>query len=81
MYGGYSNNEQELPFSLTKREHQVLVLAARGLSDKEIAEHLNAAQRTISVHLANIFNKLNVRNRVQAVVEAIRHGLLKLTEI
>jgi DNA-binding NarL/FixJ family response regulator len=52
---------------LTEREHEVLDLIAEGLQNREIAERLTLSERTVHVHLQNIFRKLDVRNRTEAV--------------
>ena len=55
---------------LSKREKQVLVQLSRGLSDKVIARALGISENTVRFHLKNIFKKLNVTSRLQAVTEA-----------
>ncbi len=66
---------------LTDRESEVLAIAARGLSNKMIARELNLSDRTVQVHLSNIFGKLGVASRTEAVITALRRGLLQLEEI
>ena len=61
---------------LTKREVEVLTLVIEGKSSKEVAEQLFVSKRTVDLHLANIYEKLNVTNRVQAFREATRRGLI-----
>lgn len=61
---------------LTPKEHDVLALMARGQSNKEIARSLNVAPETIKTHLKNIFFKLSVDRRIQAVAKAQALGLL-----
>jgi DNA-binding CsgD family transcriptional regulator len=61
---------------LTKREVQVLTLVIEGNSSKEVADHLYVSKRTVDFHLANIYHKLGVTNRVQAFREATRRGLI-----
>ena len=55
---------------LSKREHQVLEELSKGLSDKVIARNLGITENTIRFHLKNIFRKLGVHSRLQAVTEA-----------
>ena len=64
---------------LTQRELQVLQLAADGLSNKEIGERLVISEKTAKNHTANIFSKLQVNDRTQAVVYALRKGLITMS--
>lgn len=61
---------------LTKREIEVLSLIAQGHSSKEAADTLYVSKRTVDFHLANIYDKLQVNNRVQAFRAATRMGLI-----
>jgi len=65
---------------LTEREMAVLRLAARGMSNREIADRLAISARTVQVHLSNIFGKMRVGSRTEAVVVALRQGLLALED-
>nr|WP_323746746.1 response regulator transcription factor [Catenulispora pinisilvae] len=60
---------------LTPREAEVLTLIARGKSNTEIAEELFVSAATVKTHINNLFAKIGVRDRVQAVRYALRHGL------
>ena len=62
--------------ALTQRERQVLELVARGDANKEIARHLQISENTVKNHLRNILEKLHLQNRVQAVMYALREGLI-----
>ena len=62
---------------LTEREVAVLQALAQGQSNKEIARTLWLAEQTVKFHLTNIYRKLNVRSRTEAVHWAYRHGLLE----
>lgn len=64
--------------SLTKRELEVLKLLAVGMYNKEVAERLNISERTVKNHVSNIFKKIEVTDRTQAAVFAIRNNLIEL---
>ena len=64
---------------LTEREEEVLILVAKGLSNKEIAERLVVTERTVSAHVSNILGKLHLANRTQAALYALREGLTDLS--
>jgi DNA-binding NarL/FixJ family response regulator len=66
---------QPLPDDLTPREAEVLRLIAQGLNNREIAKRLVITEATVKTHTNNIFSKAGLRDRAQAVVYAIRHGL------
>jgi len=63
---------------LTARELEVLQLLAQGLSNRAIAESLFVSDRTVQTHLTNIFTKMHVTSRLEAVLTAIRRGWLAL---
>ena len=63
---------REHPFS--PREHQVLSLAADGLTNKEIAYRLGISDRTVQFHINSIFNKTTTSSRTEAVALALRNG-------
>ena len=72
-------NEDELKIdNLTKRELEVLKLLAVGMYNKEVAEQLSISERTVKNHVSNIFKKLEVTDRTQAAVFAIRNNLIQL---
>ncbi len=62
--------------SLTTRELEVLRLLARGMRNKEIASRLFVSERTVNFHLANIYQKLNVSGRTEALSRALEQGLI-----
>jgi len=65
---------------LSDREFDVLRLAARGLPNKEIARRLGVSIRTVHSHLANIFTKMHVGSRTEAVLLALRQGMISLQD-
>ena len=72
-------HQEKLPL-LSERELQVLRLGAEGLSNKQIAAKLSLGSRTIQTHWRNIFNKLGVCSRMEAIVCCLRKGWLSLGE-
>lgn len=64
--------------SLTKREKEVLIYVAKGMFNKEIATNLKISERTVKNHISNIFKKINVSDRTQAAVFAIKNNIIKL---
>lgn len=62
--------------SLTPREREILLLMAQGLSNSEIADELVVSATTVKTHVGNVLAKLDVRDRVQAVVVAYESGLM-----
>lgn len=65
-----------LPGTVTERECDVLRLMARGLSNREIAEHLSLAETTVKTHVGSLFAKLGARDRAAAIVFAYDSGLV-----
>ena len=65
-----------LPDGLTTREGEVLRLIAEGFSNREIADRLVVSEATVKTHINNIFSKAGLRDRAQAVVYAMHHGLM-----
>jgi two-component system, NarL family, response regulator LiaR len=81
VQGLQQSSEAQRSFSpLTNRELEVLRLAACGMSNPEIAGKLVVSEGTVRFHFSNIFNKLQVNNRSQAIVHALRRGLVDLGE-
>ena len=73
--------EKEPTEVLSEREMDVLRLVTKGLSNKDIAEELCLSIRTVQGHLGNIFNKLQVGSRTEAVVRALKEGWVALDDI
>ena len=63
---------------ITKREEEVLQHIADGCSTPEVAERLYISQKTVKNHLASIYQKLDARDRTQAVLQAVRMGIVQL---
>jgi len=66
---------------LTPREREVLRLLALGLSNAEIAEQLFITKRTVQNHVSTIYGKLGLDSRTEAVLYAIRHGIVDVSEV
>ncbi|TAH71502.1 MAG: response regulator transcription factor [Anaerolineaceae bacterium] len=73
-----STNAKNFDDSLTRREIEVLKLLAEGLFNKEIAYTLNISEKTVKNHVSNIFKKINVSDRTQAAVYAIKHNFVDI---
>ena len=72
------DSDKEKIETLTKRELEVLVKVANGMFNKEIATSLNISERTVKNHISNIFKKIEVNDRTQAAVFAIKNDVLQL---
>jgi DNA-binding NarL/FixJ family response regulator len=66
---------------LSEREKEMIKLLATGMGNKEIAKRLCLSLRTVKAHMSNIFTKMNVASRSEALVEALRSGLISLEAI
>lgn len=78
-----SLSEEQKPSSiqaehLTDREHQVLVLMAEGLSNKEISTRMAISENTVKFHISSVLGKLGAASRTEAVSIGIRRGLLAI---
>jgi DNA-binding NarL/FixJ family response regulator len=71
-------NAQSALRQLTPREVEVVRALAEGLSDKEVADRLCIASKTVRIHIANILGKLGLESRLQLVLFAARHGLVEI---
>lgn len=76
--GGESHRSEE---SLSERELEVLKLAGQGLSNKEIADKLVLSPRTVQAHFANIFAKMEVGSRTEAVLQGLKRHWISLDDI
>jgi NarL family two-component system response regulator LiaR len=79
--GGRESEETTKLAELSDREMEILRLAARGLSNQDIAVRLYLSRRTVQAHLANIFRKMDVGSRTEAVLQALRNGWLNLDDL
>jgi DNA-binding NarL/FixJ family response regulator len=78
----FFSNLEQIPGSrvfpeLTNREREVLELIARGHSNPEIADHFTLSPKTVRNHVSNIFSKLQVADRAQAIIRAREAGMGK----
>jgi hypothetical protein len=71
---------QRLGPVITPREREILALIAAGKANKEIASQLEVSEDTVKRHVSHILEKLDVNDRAQATAEAIRRGIVKMTE-
>ena len=78
QFAALPGKQTPLVDDLTSREAEVLELVAGGRSNKEIAEALTLSEKTVKNHINNIFAKLHVCDRSQAMLYAIRQGLVKV---
>jgi DNA-binding NarL/FixJ family response regulator len=72
------DRRRQLDVRLTEREREVLAIAAEGLTARQIADRLGVRERTITTHLARIYGKLGVSNRLAAIRSAARSGLVSV---
>ena len=72
-------NQQRVPgkLGLTEREQEVVQLIASGMNNRDIAGRLFLSEKTVKTHVSNILQKLNLEDRTQVAIYAIRHGLAK----
>ena len=75
---GTAHQEGEALRNLTDREREVLALVARGMSNAEIAEHLQISPATAKTHVGHLLTKLDARDRIQLVILAYQTGLAAL---
>ncbi len=79
-FEGIRSNTEITP-NLTERELQVIKALAQGKSNKEIARDLDISEKTVRNHASNIYKKLHIFDRTQAVIYAIREGLVDLEDL
>jgi DNA-binding NarL/FixJ family response regulator len=78
MAGPYVVDADDHFIPLSPRETEILQSVTRGLSNKEIAKQLGISQQTVKNHMTSILKKLNVEDRTQAAVTALRHGWVRI---
>jgi DNA-binding NarL/FixJ family response regulator len=76
----YSPSDKE-EYALSPREREVLILTAQGLSGKDSAARLNISERTVEAHLGAIYNKIGAKNKTEAILMALKSGMIRLDEL
>lgn len=76
-----SPGESKASGLLTAREMEILKLASRGISNKELSEKLFISLRTVKAHMTNIFNKLGCSSRTDAIIKGLKQGYIDLDDI
>jgi DNA-binding NarL/FixJ family response regulator len=79
-FEGIRSNTEIAP-SLTEREREVIKALAQGKSNREIASALDISEKTVRNHASNIYKKLHIFDRTQAVIYAVRRGLVDLEQL
>jgi DNA-binding NarL/FixJ family response regulator len=79
--GSGRSGSSELMSALTDRELEVIRALARGMSDRQIAGALSISEKTVRNHTSNIYRKLHIFDRTQAVIYAIREGVIDVEEL
>ena len=74
------SSSNELFDNITAREREILFLTVQGMSNKEIASHLNITIATVKNYFVEIFSKLNVKSRTEAAISALRAGIIRLDD-
>jgi DNA-binding NarL/FixJ family response regulator len=78
---GSSASPQLAPPPLTERELEVIRALAQGMSDRQIAQALGISEKTVRNHTSNIYRKLHIFDRTQAVIYAVREGVIDVEEL
>ncbi len=74
----FKESMPKLDVKLTPREEEVLMHISRGEDNGVIAKYMNVSIHTAKIHIRNIFQKLGVKDRTQAVVKAVKYGLINI---
>jgi DNA-binding NarL/FixJ family response regulator len=78
---GGSGGSRLAPPPLTGRELEVIRALAQGMSDRQIARSLGISEKTVRNHTSNIYRKLHIFDRTQAVIYAVREGVIDVEEL
>jgi len=76
-----SGSAHLVPPPLTERELEVIRALARGMSDRQIAHSLGISEKTVRNHTSNIYRKLHIFDRTQAVIYAVREGVIDVEDL
>jgi DNA-binding NarL/FixJ family response regulator len=79
--GGRPGGSAHLAPPLTERELEVIKALAQGMSDRQIAHSLGISEKTVRNHTSNIYRKLHIFDRTQAVIYAVREGVIDVEEL
>jgi NarL family two-component system response regulator LiaR len=79
--GNKKDGNQPASCQLHDREQEVLKLAARGMSNSEISSELSISQHTVATHFFNIYRKMGVQSRTEAVLHALKRGWFNIDDI
>ncbi|MDR3254208.1 MAG: response regulator transcription factor [Synergistaceae bacterium] len=74
--GGFAEPEE-----LSSREREVLLCTARGMTGHKVASELSITERTVQAHLASVYNKLGARNKTEAILIALKRGIIFLDQL
>ncbi len=74
-------NDEEPSEELSPREREVLILAGQGLPASEVGSLLSITERTVAAHLTSIYGKLGARNKTEAILLALKKGIVMLEEL
>jgi NarL family two-component system response regulator LiaR len=81
LIGSPKSGDNKTELGLSEREQEVLKLAAKGLNNKDIADKLCISIRTVQGHMNNIFHKLGVGSRTEAIFQSVKSGWLSFDEL
>jgi DNA-binding NarL/FixJ family response regulator len=76
LAGGFAEPEE-----LSSREREVLICTARGMTGHRVASELSITERTVQAHLASVYNKLGAKNKTEAILIALKRGVIFLDQL